>query len=275
MSGGYTYAFNSSGLSDILVYQGNSAGVLLASGGFNKTKDFSENEVMGMTDSDITMYNCQNLTMELFYNVYTAIPESENTKGHQTIKEFCLKYVVTGTHGDIGVENVNHGETYSSSHIAGVIIGVIFAVFVFIAIVIVLYKKRIQPSTGTTGQNDIENDAEIQNRPQTNGYVLSDRIQGEDAVPGGNIEGVDIDSGQETNAQTTQMNGLHVSSVNSNTEGLTPGEQSPEPSEMNGQGPPMFSETAEETTVLLDNDQATGRLMLQLNLIDKGPNDLE
>ncbi|XP_071254671.1 uncharacterized protein [Salvelinus alpinus] len=98
--GRYMYLFSIPGVSDIAVY--NNIGNAIANRGGNKPMEFDKNEVVTMNNSSITLYKCQNLTMNFIYSDATQQKAGTESNGEEPpVKERCSHYIVTEMRNEV------------------------------------------------------------------------------------------------------------------------------------------------------------------------------
>ncbi|XP_070958533.1 uncharacterized protein [Oncorhynchus clarkii lewisi] len=94
------YLYNISGVSDIAVY--NNTGTAIANSGGDKPMEFDKNEVVTMNNSSITLYKCQNLTMNIIYIDSTQQKTGTEPNGEApSVKERCSHYIVTEMRNEV------------------------------------------------------------------------------------------------------------------------------------------------------------------------------
>ncbi|XP_029625671.1 uncharacterized protein LOC115204319 isoform X3 [Salmo trutta] len=176
--GRYMYLYDIPGVSEIAGLNMN--GTAIANSGGDKAMEFDKNEVVTMNNSSITLYKCQNLTMNFIYIDATQQKAGTESNGKQPpVKERCSHYIVTEMRNEVVTTAplnstiIKDGDNPDSNHsdtdlIWQIIVGIVVAVVLVIAVLLCVFKAW-RDKQCHQGHRDVE---EGQGIPEPNSIPL-------------------------------------------------------------------------------------------------------
>ncbi|XP_045576025.1 uncharacterized protein isoform X6 [Salmo salar] len=174
--GRYMYLYDIPGVSEIAGLNMN--GTAIANSGGDKPMEFDKNEVVTMNNSSITLYKCQNLTMNFIYSDATQKAGTESNGKQPPVKERCSHYIVTEMRNEVVTTAplnstiIKDGDNPDSNRgdtdlIWKIIVGIVAVVVVIAALLCVFKPWRDKQCH--QGHRDVE---EGQGNPEPNSIPL-------------------------------------------------------------------------------------------------------